>query len=225
MWVVLCCYFIVISNGWPSQTLHENKLRKTLCNVSILCTLWSKKRGTTHMNFLKWPNRTRKEVKSCTFERNNKFCGFHLRGHSIYIWNECDRICNYLNLKLISSIASLHSKMIDWVYWRSSRGTFWKRAASGLNSGVSMNYRKRLDRRFLRPSKDVSFLPLLSMSASLSIKSTISLVKLQSNSLTVHLVWSRTSSLSSVDRNGNLKPLNKSINSFARVENGVCTSV
>ena len=87
VWVVLCCYFIAISNGWPSQTLHENKLRKTLCNVSILCTLWSKKRGTTHMNFLKWPNRTRKEVKSCTFERNNKFYGFHLRRHSIYIEN------------------------------------------------------------------------------------------------------------------------------------------
>lgn len=88
-----------------------------------------------------------------------------------------------------------------------------------------MNYKNRFERRFLSPSKLVSLLPLLSMSASLSMRSTISLVRLQSNSLTVHFVCSSTSSLSSVLKNGNLKPLYKSISSLALVENGVCTSV
>lgn len=88
-----------------------------------------------------------------------------------------------------------------------------------------MNCRNRLLNLLLSPSKLVSLLPLLSISASLSIKSTISLVRLQSNSLTVHLVCSSTSSLSSVERKGSLRPLYRSINSFALVENGVCTSV
>jgi len=94
-----------------------------------------------------------------------------------------------------------------------------------LNSGVSMNCKNKLERRLRRPSKLVSLLPLLSISASRSIKSTISLVKLQSNSLTVHFVCNNTSSLSSVLKNGSLKPLYRSISSFARVEKGVCTSV
>lgn len=115
--------------------------------------------------------------------------------------------------------------MIDWVYCNSSLGTFWNLAASGLNSGVSMNCKNKFESLFLRPSRLVSLLPLFSMSASLSIRSTISLVKLQSNSLTVHFVWSNTSSLSSVLKNGSRRPLYRSINSFARVENGVCTSV
>lgn len=80
-------------------------------------------------------------------------------------------------------------------------------------------------KRNLRPSSDVSLLPLLSISASLSIRSTISRVRLQSNSTTVHLVCSNTSSLSSVDRKGSRRPLYKSISSFALVEKGVCTSV
>lgn len=88
-----------------------------------------------------------------------------------------------------------------------------------------MNCKNKFERRFLSPSRLVSLLPLLSMSASLSIRSTISLVRLQSNSLTVHFVCSKTSSLSSVLRKGKRKPLYRSINSFARVENGVCTSV
>ena len=88
-----------------------------------------------------------------------------------------------------------------------------------------MNCKNRFERRFLRPSKLVSLLPLFSMSASLSMRSTISLVKLQSNSFTVHFVWSSTSNRSSVLKNGNLKPLYRSMSSLARVENGVCTSV
>jgi len=88
-----------------------------------------------------------------------------------------------------------------------------------------MNWRNKFDNRILKPSKLFSLLPLLSISASLSMRSTISLVKLQSNSLTVHLVCNNTSSLSSTLKNGNLRPLYRSINSFALVENGVCTSV
>lgn len=88
-----------------------------------------------------------------------------------------------------------------------------------------MNYRNKFDSLLRRPSKLASLLPLFSISASLSIKSTISLVKLQSNSLTVHLVCNSTSSLSSVLRKGSRRPLNKSMSSLARVENGVCTSV
>jgi hypothetical protein len=88
-----------------------------------------------------------------------------------------------------------------------------------------MNCKNKLDNLKRRPSSDFSLLPLFSMSASLSMRSTISRVKLQSNSLTVHFVWSKTSSLSSTLKNGSLKPLFKSISSFALVENGVCTSV
>lgn len=88
-----------------------------------------------------------------------------------------------------------------------------------------MNCKNKLERRFLRPSRDVSLLPLFSISASLSIKSTISRVRLQSNSFTVHFVCRSTSNLSSVLKKGSLKPLYKSINSLARVEKGVCTSV
>jgi len=115
--------------------------------------------------------------------------------------------------------------MTAWVYWSSSRGTFWNLAASGLNSGVSINCRNRFDSLSRKPSRLPSERPLLSMSASLSIKSTISLVKLQSNSTTVHFVCSSTSSRSSVVNIGRRKPLYKSINSLARVLNGVCTSV
>ena len=78
-----------------------------------------------------------------------------------------------------------------------------------------MNCKNRLLSRLRSPSRLASDLPLLSISASRSIKSTISLVRLQSNSLTVHLVCSRTSSLSSVDKKGRRSPLYKSINSFA----------
>jgi len=88
-----------------------------------------------------------------------------------------------------------------------------------------MNYKNKLLSLNRKPSKDVSLLPLLSISASRSIKSTISLVKLQSNSTTVHFVCKSTSSRSSVDKKGSLRPLYKSINSFALVENGVWTSV
>ena len=88
-----------------------------------------------------------------------------------------------------------------------------------------MNCRNKLLSLFLSPSRLASVLPLLSISASRSIKSTISLVKLQSNSLTVHLVCSNTSKRSSVLKNGSLSPLYRSISSFALVENGVCTSV
>lgn len=119
----------------------------------------------------------------------------------------------------------IHSNIIDCVCCSSSLGTFWNLAASGLNSGVSINCKNRFDSLFLSPSKLLSDLPLFNISASLSIKSTISLVKLQSNSLTVHFVCSSTSSLSSVLRNGNLRPLYRSMSSLALVEKGVCTSV
>lgn len=115
--------------------------------------------------------------------------------------------------------------MTAWVCCKSSRGTFWNLAASGLNSGVSINCRNRFDSLSRKPSRLPSERPLLSMSASLSIKSTISLVKLQSNSTTVHFVCSSTSSRSSVVNIGRRKPLYRSINSLARVLNGVCTSV
>ena len=119
----------------------------------------------------------------------------------------------------------IHSNMIDYVCCNNSLGTFWNLAASGLNSGVSINYRNKFDSLFLNPSKLLSERPLFNISASLSIKSTISLVKLQSNSLTVHLVCSNTSNLSSVLKNGSLSPLQRSISSLALVLKGVCTSV
>ena len=77
----------------------------------------------------------------------------------------------------------------------------------------------------LRPSKDFSGLPRSNMLAYLSISSTISLVKLQSHSLTVHFVFKRISSLSSVDMFFIFRPLYKSINYLALMVNGVWTSV
>lgn len=118
-----------------------------------------------------------------------------------------------------------HSNITACVCWSSSLGTFWNLAASGLNSGVSINCKNKFDKRSLKPSSEPSDLPLLSISASLSIKSTISLVKLQSNSTTVHLVCRSTSRRSSVVNIGNLRPLYRSINSLALVEKGVWTSV
>mmetsp|Transcript_76675 Transcript_76675/g.151979 ORF Transcript_76675/g.151979 Transcript_76675/m.151979 type:complete len:317 (-) Transcript_76675:553-1503(-) len=105
----------------------------------------------------------------------------------------------------------------------SSCGTFWKRAASGLNSGVSINWRKRFAKRLRRPVNEASERPRLSMSASRSMSSTTSRVKLQSNSFTVHLTWSNTSSRSSIVSSGKRRPLYNSINSLARVVKGVCT--
>lgn len=58
-----------------------------------------------------------------------------------------------------------------------------------------------------------------------SISSTISLVRLQSHSFTVHLVLSRISSLSSVEIFFIFNPLYKSISSLALMVKGVCTSV
>ena len=60
-----------------------------------------------------------------------------------------------------------------------------------------MNYKNRFYNLYLKPSKEGSGLPLFNISASLSIKSTISLVKLQSHSFTVHFVLTSISSLSS----------------------------
>lgn len=88
-----------------------------------------------------------------------------------------------------------------------------------------MNYKNKFESRLRNPSSEFSVLPRLSISASLSIKSTISLVRLQSNSLTVHFVCKSTSNLSSTDKKGSLRPLYRSINSLALVVNGVWTSV
>mmetsp|Transcript_35890 Transcript_35890/g.89311 ORF Transcript_35890/g.89311 Transcript_35890/m.89311 type:complete len:288 (+) Transcript_35890:351-1214(+) len=106
---------------------------------------------------------------------------------------------------------------------RTTSGTFWNRPDSGLNSGVSMNWRKRFARRVRRPWSDSSDRPRFSMSASRSISSTMSLVRLQSNSFTVHLTCNSTSSRSSMLNEGRRSPLYSSISSFARVVNGVCT--
>mmetsp|Transcript_38656 Transcript_38656/g.65073 ORF Transcript_38656/g.65073 Transcript_38656/m.65073 type:complete len:205 (+) Transcript_38656:389-1003(+) len=105
-----------------------------------------------------------------------------------------------------------------------SPGTIWYLVASGLNSGVSMNCRKRLATRRRRPSMDRGSRPRFSRSASRSISSTVSRVRLQSNSFTVHFTCSSTSSRSSVVSSGNLRPLYSCMSSFARVVNGVCTS-
>lgn len=89
-----------------------------------------------------------------------------------------------------------------------------------------MNYKNKLHNLYLRPiykiiinnnlniyynyflpSNDFSGLPLFNISASLSIKSTISLVKLESNSFTVHLVFNNMSNLSSTLIFLSFKPL------------------
>mmetsp|Transcript_96359 Transcript_96359/g.294757 ORF Transcript_96359/g.294757 Transcript_96359/m.294757 type:complete len:357 (-) Transcript_96359:330-1400(-) len=88
-----------------------------------------------------------------------------------------------------------------------------------------MNWRNKLARRRRRPANDFSGRPRFNMSASRSIKSTTSRVKLQSNSFTVHFTCSSTSKRSSTVSNGNRRPLYKSMSSFARVVNGVCTVV
>mmetsp|Transcript_43405 Transcript_43405/g.102134 ORF Transcript_43405/g.102134 Transcript_43405/m.102134 type:complete len:275 (+) Transcript_43405:52-876(+) len=98
-----------------------------------------------------------------------------------------------------------------------------KRVASGLNSGVSMKSRKRLSSRRRSPSNDLSERPRLRRSASRSMSSSISRVRGDSNSLTVHLTCSRTSSRSSTLSLGSLSPLYRSISSLARVVKGVCT--
>mmetsp|Transcript_13761 Transcript_13761/g.29615 ORF Transcript_13761/g.29615 Transcript_13761/m.29615 type:complete len:231 (-) Transcript_13761:1634-2326(-) len=103
-------------------------------------------------------------------------------------------------------------------------GTIWKRAASGLNSGVSMKVRNSELMRLRSPSSILDDRPLLSRSASRSISSTISLVRLQSNSLTVHLTCSSTSSRSSMVSRGRFSPLYSCCSSRARVVKGVWTS-
>mmetsp|Transcript_30660 Transcript_30660/g.76284 ORF Transcript_30660/g.76284 Transcript_30660/m.76284 type:complete len:258 (-) Transcript_30660:310-1083(-) len=74
------------------------------------------------------------------------------------------------------------------------------------------------------PSMLLGSRPRFSRSASRSINSTISRVRLQSNSFTVHLTCSSTSRRSSVVSSGRRKPLYSCISSLARVVNGVCTS-
>mmetsp|Transcript_108744 Transcript_108744/g.307576 ORF Transcript_108744/g.307576 Transcript_108744/m.307576 type:complete len:246 (+) Transcript_108744:310-1047(+) len=86
-----------------------------------------------------------------------------------------------------------------------------------------MNWRKRFAKRRLRPAKDFSGRPRLSMSASRSMRSTISRVRLQSNSFTVHLTCSSTSRRSSTVRRGRRSPLYRSMSSLALVVYGVCT--
>mmetsp|Transcript_28719 Transcript_28719/g.73034 ORF Transcript_28719/g.73034 Transcript_28719/m.73034 type:complete len:322 (-) Transcript_28719:1084-2049(-) len=87
-----------------------------------------------------------------------------------------------------------------------------------------MNVRKEEEMRLRRPSSMRGSRPLLSRSASRSISSTISRVRLQSNSLTVHLTCSSTSSRSSMVSSGRLSPLYSAMSSLARVVKGVCTS-
>lgn len=81
-------------------------------------------------------------------------------------------------------------------------GTRTKRVASGLKSGVSANRRNRFRMRWRRGRRLASPRPRLSRSASLSTSSAMSRVSRQSNSLTVHLRCSRTSSRSSTLRSG-----------------------
>lgn len=81
-------------------------------------------------------------------------------------------------------------------------GTRTKRVASGLKSGVSANRRKRFRMRWRRGCRLASPRPRLSRSASLSTSSAMSRVRRQSNSLTVHLRCSKTSSRSSTLRRG-----------------------
>lgn len=88
-----------------------------------------------------------------------------------------------------------------------------------------MNCRKRFANLCLKPSKDLYGLPRSSILAYRSINSTIYLVRLQSHSLTVHFVFRRISSLSSVDIFFIFNPLYKSINYLALIVNGVWTSV
>mmetsp|Transcript_18763 Transcript_18763/g.71405 ORF Transcript_18763/g.71405 Transcript_18763/m.71405 type:complete len:295 (+) Transcript_18763:70-954(+) len=80
-----------------------------------------------------------------------------------------------------------------------SLGTRWKRAASGLNSGVSTNCRKRFPRRLRKLRREACGLPLASRSASRSMSSTISRVRPQSNSFTVHLTCNSTLTRISAD--------------------------
>lgn len=104
-----------------------------------------------------------------------------------------------------------------------SLGTFCYLIASGLNSGYSINCKNKFNILFLNGINELSGLCLFSISASLSIRSTISRVKLQSNSFMVHLTCSRTSSLSSMLTLFWAKPLYRSYSSRARVVNGVST--
>ena len=88
-----------------------------------------------------------------------------------------------------------------------------------------MNCKNRLESLCLKPSKELSGLPLSKILPYRSISSTIYLVKLQSHSLTVHFVANKISSLSSVDTFFILRPLYKSISYLALTVNGVWTSV
>mmetsp|Transcript_15625 Transcript_15625/g.40080 ORF Transcript_15625/g.40080 Transcript_15625/m.40080 type:complete len:246 (-) Transcript_15625:388-1125(-) len=86
-----------------------------------------------------------------------------------------------------------------------------------------MKARKSEEMRLRRPSIVLGDRPRLRRSASRSTSSTISRVRLQSNSLTVHLTCSSTSNRSSVVSSGRLRPLYSWPSSLERVVNGVCT--
>jgi len=112
-----------------------------------------------------------------------------------------------------------------WANSDISYGIFWNLAASGLNSGYSMNWRNKFANLWRNPYNDFYGRPLSSIFAYLSINSTIYLVKLQSHSLTVHFVFNKISSLSSVEIFFILSPLYKSISYFALIVKGVWTYV
>jgi hypothetical protein len=88
-----------------------------------------------------------------------------------------------------------------------------------------MNCKNRFDNRSRSPYNDFYGLPRSNMLASLSISSTIYRVKLQSHYFTVHFVFNKISSLSSVEMFFILSPLYKSMSYLARIVNGVWTSV
>lgn len=92
-----------------------------------------------------------------------------------------------------------------------------------MNSGYSINCKNKFNILFLKGINEFSGRCLFNISASLSIKSTISLVKLQSNSLMVHFTCRSTSSLSSMLTLFCARPFYKSYSSLARVVNGVST--